>query len=180
MNLIRFFFRGSRPLMLGTVAASLVSAACQTLLIALVTRALSDRTAPAHMMIWFFVAIVGGRLIANFVAQILLANFAQRSSANLRRDLVGKILNVPLRQLEEIGAPRLMVSLTEDVLSLTEAMLGIPTFAMNAAILVGGAIYLGWLSWTVLVLMGCFIVVGAVGYRILIRSGFWHLFQARD
>lgn len=180
MNLIRFFFRGSRPLMIGTLSASLLSAACNTLLLAMVTAALSQDGPPSRTVIWLFVAVVAGRLLSNLTAQIFLANFAQRSSANLRRDLVGKILNVPLRQLEEIGAPRLMVSLTEDILSLTEAMLAIPTFAMNAAILVGGAIYLGWLSWAVLAMMGVFIVLGAVAYRFLIRSGFKHLFAARD
>jgi putative ATP-binding cassette transporter len=180
MNLIRFFFRGSRPLMFSTMAASLLSAACNTMLLAMVTTALTQPGNPSRAIIWGFVAVVAGRLLANFTAQLMLANFAQRSSANLRRDLVGKILNVPLRQLEEIGAPRLMVSLTEDVLSLTEAMLAIPTFAMNAAILLGGAIYLGWLSWSVLLLMGGFILVGAIAYRILIRSGFAHLFAARD
>jgi putative pyoverdin transport system ATP-binding/permease protein len=180
MNLIRFFFRGSRPLMLGTLTASLLSAACNTMLLAMVTSALTQAGSPSRAIMWGFVAVVAGRLLANITAQILLANFAQRSSANLRRDLVGKILNVPLRQLEEIGAPRLMVSLTEDVLSLTEAMLAIPTFAMNAAILVGGAVYLGWLSWGILLIMGVFILIGAIAYRVLIRSGFSHLFAARD
>jgi putative ATP-binding cassette transporter len=53
--------------------------------------------------------LAAGRLLTNFVAQILLAHYSQQNSANLRRDLVSKILAVPLRQLEEIGAPRLMV-----------------------------------------------------------------------
>lgn len=180
MNLIRFFFRGSRPMMIATVCASLLSAACNTGLIAMVTTALNHVGPMTSGIIWAFFALVGGRLLTNFTAQVLLANFAQRNSAQLRRDLVGKILNVPLRQLEEIGAPRLMVSLTEDVLSLTEAMLAFPTFSVNAAILLGGAIYLGWLSWAVLVVMGGFILLGAIGYRVLIRRGFKHLFAARD
>jgi putative ATP-binding cassette transporter len=181
MNLIRFFFRGSRGMMLCTIAAALLSGACNAGLIAMVNTALTHAggNMPATL-IWAFVALGAGRLLTNFAAQLTLAHFAQRNSANIRRDLVGKILGVPLRQLEEIGAPRLMVALTEDVLSLTEAMLGIPAFAVNVAILVGGALYLGYLSWSVLVVMGLFIVVGAVAYRLLIRSGFHRLFQARD
>ena len=181
MNLIRFFFRGSRVMMVCTFAAALLSGACNAGLIAMVNTAL-QRSADGveTWLLIAFAALVGGRLATNFCAQLMQATFAQQNSARLRRDLVEKILAVPLRQLEEIGAPRLMVALTEDVLVLTEAMLAVPTFSVNLAILAGGAIYLGWLSWHVLLLMGVFIVFGAVAYRLLIRSGFGKLFEARD
>ena len=180
MNLIRFFIRGSRVMMLCTFAAALLSGAANAGLIAVVNTALSQAGHPTRIMVVCFLALAIGRLATNFIAQVTLAHFSQRSSAALRRDLVGRILAVPLRQLEEIGAPRLMVALTEDVLTLTEAMLAIPTFAVNVAILVGGAIYLGYLSFTVLAAMAVFIVLGAVAYRILIRAGFRHLYEARD
>ncbi|HVU32195.1 MAG TPA: cyclic peptide export ABC transporter [Opitutaceae bacterium] len=180
MNLIRFFFRGSRVMMICTFAAALASGAANAGLIAVVNSALNHSGHPAKVLIWCFVALGMARLLTNYFAQVTLAHFSQRSSASLRRDLVGKILAVPLRQLEEIGAPRLMVALTEDVLSLTEAMLAIPTFAVNVAILVGGAIYLGYLSPSVLGVMAVFILFGAVAYRVLIRNGFRHLYEARD
>jgi putative ATP-binding cassette transporter len=168
-------------MMAATIFAALLSGGCNAALIAMVTKALDNAGSDIpRTLVWAFVLLGIGRLVTNFTAQFMLANFAQRNSANLRRDLVGKILGVPLRQIEEIGAGRLMVSLTEDVLSLTEAMLAIPTFAMNVAVLVGGAIYLGYLSFTVLIAMGVFILIGAVAYRVLIRSGFRRLFQARD
>lgn len=180
MNLIRFFVRGSRVMMLCTFAAALLSGAANAGLIAVVNTALTNAGNPTRVMIAAFIALAVARLLTNFFAQVTLAHFSQRNSAALRRDLVGKILSVPLRQLEEIGAPRLMVALTEDVLTLTEAMLAIPTFAVNVAILVGGAIYLGYLSLSVLAVMGVFILLGAVAYRVLIRSGFRHLYEARD
>lgn len=180
MNLIRFFFRGSRSMMLCTFAAALLSGACNAGLIAMVNLALQGTDARASWLIWAFGALVAGRLVTNFIAQLTQAHFAQQNSARLRRELVEKILAVPLRNLEDIGSARLMVALTEDVLVMTEAMLAVPTFAVNVAILLGGAVYLGWLSWHVLMMMGVFIVLGAVAYRILIRSGFSHLFAARD
>lgn len=180
MNLIRFFFRGSRVMMFATFVAALLSGAANAGLIAVVNTALSHAGNPTRAMIMCFVALGLARLVTNFVAQVTLAHFSQHNSAMLRRDLVGKILAVPLRQLEEIGAPRLMVALTEDVLTLTEAMLAIPTFAVNVAILIGGAIYLGYLSLSVLAVLALFIVCGAVAYRILIRRGFRHLYEARD
>ncbi|MDO8544832.1 MAG: cyclic peptide export ABC transporter [Opitutaceae bacterium] len=180
MNLIRFFFRGSRAMMICTFVAALLSGACNAGLIAMVNLALQQHGSMTNALIIAFVALAAGRLVTNFIAQITQAHFAQQNSARLRRELVEKILAVPLRQLEEIGAPRLMVALTEDVLVLTEAMLCVPTFSVNVAILIGGAVYLGYLSWTVLLVMGVFIVCGAVAYRVLIRSGFGRLFAARD
>ncbi len=180
MNLIRFFFRGSRTMMTATFAAAMLSGACNVGVMAMVTRVLGQTASPAEWMLWVFLALAAGRLITNFIAQLMLAHYSQHNCVKLRRDLVGKILAVPLRQLEEIGAPRLMVALTEDVLTLTEAMLIIPTFAVNIAILLCGAAYLAWLSWSVLLGMGVFILLGAVGYRILIRSGFKRLFLARE
>lgn len=180
MNLLRFFFRGSRAMMICTFVAALLSGACNAGLIAMVNTALQQDGSVAQWLIIGFVSLALGRLATNFVAQITQAHFAQQNSARLRRELVEKILAVPLRQLEEIGAARLMVALTEDVLVLTEAMLCVPTFSVNVAILIGGAVYLGYLSWTVLLVMGVFILFGAVAYRVLIRSGFAKLFAARD
>jgi putative pyoverdin transport system ATP-binding/permease protein len=180
MNLIRFFFRGSRKMMAWTLAAALLSGACNVGLMSMVTRVLGQAADPAKWMLWCFLALAVGRLVTNFIAQLMLAHYSQTNCVTLRRDLVSKILAVPLRQLEDIGAPRLMVALTEDVLTLTEAMLIIPTFAVNVAILLCGAAYLAWLSWSVLLAMGGFILLGAIGYRILIRSGFKRLFLARD
>jgi putative ATP-binding cassette transporter len=87
---------------------------------------------------------------------------------------------VPLRQIEELGAPKLMVALTEDILEITQATLSIPIFAVNFAVLLGGAVYLAWLSFPVFLGMLAFGIVGAVTYRLLIRNGFGHLSAARD
>jgi putative pyoverdin transport system ATP-binding/permease protein len=180
MMLVRFLFRYSRKTMIGTALAALVGGGCNAGLIALVNIVLGGAGRPVATLLGWFVALGTGRLLANYFAQVSLARFSQRGTASLRRDLVRKILAVPLRQLEEIGAPRLMVALTEDVMSITEAMRSIPTFIMNAAILFCGAAYLGWLSPRVLVVIFALVAVGAVIYRLLVHSGFAHLKSARE
>src|SRR6185369_15321080 len=96
------------------------------------------------------------------------------------RGLVRKILGVPLRQLEEVGASRLMVALTDDVKSITAAMFGFPVLAVNIAILLGGSVYLGLLPWRVLVAMCLVVAFGACCYRLLIAGGFRSLHRARE
>jgi putative ATP-binding cassette transporter len=163
-----------------TSAAALLSGACNTLLLVLITSAMNRHGNLGTALIVAFCALGLGRFLTNALAQVTLAHFSQATTARLRLDLVSKILAVPLRQIEELGAPKLMVALTEDILEITQATLSIPIFTQNFAYLLGGAVYLAWLSVPVFLGMFAFGIVGAVTYRVLIRSGFGHLSAARD
>jgi putative ATP-binding cassette transporter len=180
MKLIKFVFQKCRRMMMVTAVAAALSGACNAGLLAMVNRVLDDPTSPGHIFITVFIGLVIGKILTGFLSQYALTQFSQEIIAQLRYDLVHKILNVPLRRLEEIGAPRLMVALTEDVLNITQALLGIPVMAVNIAILLGGAVYLGWLSWKMLAVLGLFCVVGAVIYRMMINNGFHFLSLARE
>jgi len=163
MNLLRFLFRNARGLTLLAVLAALLSGACNAGLIALVNIILNRPEMPTTIMAWSFVALGLGKVATNLASQVVLAKFSQGAIANLRRDLVRKILAVPLRHLEELGAPRLMVALTEDVLAVAESLLMIPNFAVNIATLGGGAVYLCLHSWKIALGMFAFILLGAIG-----------------
>jgi putative ATP-binding cassette transporter len=180
MTLLRFLVRYSPAMVIWTSLAALLSGACSAGLIALITSAMNRHGHPGSALVAGFVALAIGRTLTNALAQVTLAHFSQKTTARLRLDLVGKILSVPLRQLEELGAPKLLVALTEDILEITQATLSIPVFAMNFAMLLGGAVYLAVLSFPVFLGMFAFGIVGAVTYRLLIRSGFGHLSAARE
>ena len=180
MTLLRFLIRYSPAMVVWTSLAALLSGACNAGLIAMINSSLNRPGNPTTALVVGFAALGLGRILTNALAQITLSHFSQATTARLRQDLVRKILAVPLRQLEELGTPRLMVALTEDILEITQATLSIPIFAVNFAVLLGGAVYLAWLSLPVLIAMFAFAVVGAISYRMMIRSGFGHLTAARD
>jgi putative ATP-binding cassette transporter len=180
MNLFRFLIRYSPAMVLWTSLAALVSGACNAGLIALINSALNHPGRTGLALAVAFGALGAGRIVTNACAQLALAHFSQETTARLRRDLVQKILAVPLRQLEELGAPKLMAVLTEDILEITQATLSIPLFAVNLAVLLGGAVYLAWLSLPVFLAMFVFGLAGAVTYRMMIRRGFGHLTAARE
>jgi putative pyoverdin transport system ATP-binding/permease protein len=180
MKILKFVWRTSRSMMIVTTLTALLSGACNAGLIALVNTALTSTRRSSSVLVWCFIAVGLGKIITNFVSQALLARFSQQVVADLRRGLIRKILAVPLRQLEEIGAPRVLVALTDDVFNITQALLAIPFIGVNVAILFCGAIYLGWLSWQILCAMGVLIVLGAVGYRLIMVSAFKHLNLARE
>lgn len=179
MNLFKFIWRTCRGMMVITTATALLAGACNMGLIALVTAALTPAKYVEAFM-WGFIALAAGKLITTFASQALLASFAQGAVANLRRELIRKILTVPLRRIEELGTPRLLVALTDDVFNITQALLAIPIVFVNLAMLLGGAAYLGWLSWKILLGAFALIVFGAVVYRVIVASAFHCLNRARE
>ncbi|HWI56432.1 MAG TPA: cyclic peptide export ABC transporter, partial [Bacillota bacterium] len=145
-----------------------------------VNTALTHSGTATTLLIWGFVGLGVSKVVTNFISQVVLARFAQQAIAQLRRNLIRKILAVPLRNLEEIGGPRILVALTDDVFNITQALLAIPLISVNLAILLGGAVYLGWLSWQILAAVGVLILFGGIGYRLVVASAFRRLSQARE
>ncbi len=180
MNLLRFLLTKCRGMVVVTGLTSLFSGACNAALIALVNVAVNEPDGRAATLLLGFAALALGKIVTGFISQVWLIRFSQHAIADTRRELVRRILGVPLRPLEEIGAPRLMVALTDDVNSITAALFGFPVLAVNIAILLGGSVYLGLLSWRVLVAMCLFVAFGACCYRLLITSGFRSLHRARE
>jgi putative ATP-binding cassette transporter len=180
MSLIKFILRTCRAMMVLTTLMALLSGACNAGLIALVNTALNSVERSSVTLIWAFIVLGLGKVVTNLVSQVMLARFSQGAIADLRRNLIRKILSVPLRRLEEIGTPRILVALTDDVFNITQALLAIPLVSVNLAMLLGGAAYLGWLSWQILSGIIVLVLLGGIGYRLLVGNAFRKLSQARE
>lgn len=180
MNLIAFVLRTCRAPMTVMASIALISGACNAGLIAAVNKSLHQFDPSAMMLVWAFVALGLGRLLTSLVSQMMSARFSQKAVAGMRRNLVRSILGAPLRQLEEIGSARLIVALTDDIYNVTQALLAVPVTAVNVALLLGGAAYLGWLSWELLVGLILFAAAGAVGYSLLSKGAYRSLNRARE
>src|SRR5689334_9621025 len=115
MNLIKFVLRTCRGMMILTAACALLSGACNAGLIAVVNTTLNHPGASTALLVLAFAGLGLGKITTGFLSQLMLTRFAQATIANLRQDLVRRILKVPLRQIEQIGAPKLMVALTDDI-----------------------------------------------------------------
>lgn len=180
LHLARFVLQTCRGMLALTVLAALLSGACNAALIAAVNSALNHVGEMPVIMVGGFIALLLGKVLTGYVSQVMLTRFSQSGVARIRNELVRKILDVPLRTLEKIGAPNLLVALTDDVVNISMALLAVPVTAVNLAILMGGAAYLGYLNWQVFVVMGVFIFVGGLGYRFLLNRGHRFLTYARE
>ncbi len=180
MLLLKFVLRTCRGMVVFTTLTALLSGACNAALVGLVNSALTGPRSAISTLMWAFIAVGLGKILSNYVSQVMLVRFSQGAIARLRRDLIRQVLAVPLRQLEELGSARILVALTDDVFNITQALLGIPIISVNAAILLGGAAYLGWLSWKILLAVVGLIVVGGIGYRLVVGRAFLCLNKARE
>lgn len=178
--MIRFILRSCRGMVILTVIMAVVSGACNAGLIAAVNAALTGPRPVPQKIVWAFIALGFAKVASLFISQATLAGFSQKAIAEVRRGLIRKVLAVPLRQLEEIGTPRILAVLTEDVLNVTQALLALPLITVNVAILLGGAVYLAWLSWQILAGICVVIGIGAVGYLFVVRSALHCCQQARE
>jgi putative ATP-binding cassette transporter len=180
MSLLAFLDRRARLLAGAATVVGLLSGAASAALIALVNTALIRGTGASGLLAAAFAGLLVAKMVTNAVARVLLAHLAQRTLSYLCSDLSRKVLATPLRHLEQVGIPRILSTLTDDVVTIGWAIANVPAVAMNAAILGGCAVYLGWLSWRILLVVATFVVLGAITYRVLIYRAFRHLQHARD
>ncbi|MDJ0725201.1 MAG: cyclic peptide export ABC transporter [Prochloraceae cyanobacterium] len=152
MNLIWLLLRESWASAIASLVTGSISGASAAGIIAIVNATLNETPLPQTLLVGGFVFLCLVQFVTRIASQILLSHLGNGISLKLRILLSQRILASSLRHLEEIGAPTLMASLTEDITSITTAIVIIPFFCGNIAIVVGCVIYLGLLSWKVLLI----------------------------
>jgi putative ATP-binding cassette transporter len=179
-HLLRLFPKRSCLVAAAAVVAGLISGAFSAGLIAFINRAINNLDRSQGLLALGFAGLLVGKIIANAAARLLLNHSTQETISELCRKLSRRVLATPLAQLERVGIPRILVTLTEDVAMIGWAAQNVPSLATNLAVLAGCAIYLGWLSWKILIGVTVFIVIGSLGYRILVGRAYRYLQHARE
>ena len=167
-------------LAIAAVAAGVIGGACAAALIAVVNSALHRADLSSTLLIAGFTGLLVAKISSQAVARILLDRFTQGTLTRLCRDLTRQVLATPLRRLEDVGIPRILATLTDDVAWLGWAAQNVPALATNLAMVAGCSLYLGWLSWSTLLALLAVMAVGALVYRVLSARGYRYLQEARD
>ncbi len=110
-----------------------------------VIHAVSDGAASTTLLIAAFFGAGMGKLVCGYFSEILLTKFCHRTIAEMRTNIVRRVLAVPLRTYENVGSPRVFASLTEDVAAVSQALSVLPGIVINVAIAAGATGYLLWL-----------------------------------
>lgn len=177
LELTRFLLKNSRtvkhaPLMMGLIIlVGIISGASNAALLAMIGRWLSNTAPMSAQFIIIFFALCITLPVARFASEAMLINLSSKAMLGLRMRLSRQILSAPLRRLEELGPARLSATLTQDVPAIGNSLVNIPIMTMHISIVVGCLIYLGWLSWPLLLGLIGFMIVGTLTYQIPLRRG---------
>src|ERR1041384_7573396 len=180
MALITFLFRSSRLMILLSIAVGIVSGISSATLIALIHRALTLERATAASLAGAFIGLALVRFTSSVAAEVLLIYLAQNAILKLRVQLSRRILATSLRKLEELDSHRLLAALVDDVTSISAALISLPILSINVVVLLGCLVYLGWLSWTVLLAVLYTIACGVITYQMATNKALVHLRLSRE
>jgi len=151
------------------LAVSLLAAAANIAIVVLISRRLTSGDPFSAEFVAQFAGVVLFVVVLDFGVKWLLLRLTAGIGYELRSELSQRILHAPLAQLEQIGAPRLLAALTDDVNTLVLALSQIPGVVMGAAILVACLAYLVWLSPPTLLLAGL-LTLPAVAGQVWVRN----------
>ncbi len=181
MRVLIFLFRSARRPFAAAVLAAIVAGFASAGILMLINRLISypERT-HARQLVWSFAALCLLVPLSRFGSSATLLHLSQKTIFDLRVHLCGRILSAPLRQLEEVGPHRLMAALTSDIGAMAMALTTLPLLCMNAAVVLGSLVYLGWLSWQMLLLVLAALAIGVVCYRVPTRWGTIRQRRARE
>lgn len=178
MKLMSFLLNYSKRTVILAIIAGVVSGASNTGLLALMNRALHGDAASRGTLLWAFIGLCALVPLARIASELLLLHLGQESIYDLRMKMSRRILAVPLRHLESLGAARLNAVLTGDIPTIANAVGLMPVLCINFAILVGCLVYLGTLSWQVLLAVLFFIVLGVLSYQLPVGRAMRHFQRA--
>src|SRR5215211_3658075 len=161
-KLLIFLLRNSKGIVvlasLTGIAAGITGAA----LMALFTTRLSNPDSPTSL--WTLILLATLAIVTPALSGFLSTHLAQRTCYNMRLELGRRILATPLRRVEEAGLHRILAALTTDTESITNAFLRGPLLCSCTAVVTVCLVYMGWLSWTLLLALVGFLAVVVLSY----------------
>jgi len=186
MKLIRFLLtytrenRQSRGILALIVITGAVSGISNALLLALISSVLTNLARPTSALIWGFVGMCLLLPTSRFISESLLTRLTANTVSNLRMQLSRRILFAPLKRLEELGTHRLLATLTDDIPSITGALIAIPVLCINIAVVIASLIYMAWLSPLVLLILLTFMAIGVLSYQLPVLKALGYIKHSRE
>jgi putative ATP-binding cassette transporter len=180
MGLLAFLLRASRGVVVLSVLAGLTGGVCGVSLIALIQSELAREVPGPNTMVWAFGALCLVAAGARIMGQVGMVKLGQRAVADLGMHIVRRTLELPLREFEAIDSSALLAALTEDVVLIANAMVGVPYLCINIPIVIACLAYIGWLSPTIFACGVVFAAAAIAAYVVLSARGIAQLRRARE
>ncbi len=183
MKLIRLLFKNSWRAVVLSVLTGILGGGSTVGLVAAINFTLPKLNQIPNWLPWVFLGLCLTLLVSGALSQLYIAKLSQNIMYQLRLKLARSVLACPLQHLEQLGAPKLLATLTQDISQIANASAFIAQLSLNLAWLLGSLLYLCWLSPNLFILFLIFMVVSLAIYQKLLNSAQRSLqaaFQIRD
>jgi putative ATP-binding cassette transporter len=156
----------SKVLIFFSLVTGVIAGVANAGFIVLINTSLSAGPAARGRLLWIFAGLCIVLPVSRFLSAVLLSRIVQSVRAEMELRLCRRILAAPLRQIEEIGPPRLLAALNDDVGTIAIAFGNIPVLLRLIAVVAGCLVYLGWLSWWLLLLVIVALAIATFTYQV--------------
>jgi putative ATP-binding cassette transporter len=152
----------SRSTIVISLLTGLISGLGLTGLLAIISGILAGKADRRSLLAFIALCVIVP--VCRLVSQGLFNRLTTRAVFETRLESCRQILTAPLRSLEEIGPHRLLATLTDDVATLSLALGQIPLLCLHVGGIGACIVYMGWLSWRMLLVVLVTLAVGAATY----------------
>lgn len=152
MTLFLSLLKRHRTLLSLGLLASLVSAAAGIGLLNEINRLISGTAFMNTLLAAKFLGLLVLLFACGFGSQALLTALGHRVVYELRLQMVKRLLDTSIEQLEKIGEASLYATLSKDIESIGQAFNRLPFVFYNTVLMLGGCLYMAWLSWQLLLI----------------------------
>lgn len=159
MTIFMSLLQRHRGLLGLALLASLSSAAAGIGLLNEINRLIAASAPLSAGQALYFAGLLLVLFACGFGAQALLTALGHRVVYELRLQMVKRLLDTSIEQMEKIGSAKLYATLSKDIEAVGMAFNRLPFVLYNGILMVGGCAYLAWLSWQLLLL--CALGLGA-------------------
>lgn len=128
----------------------------------------------------YFSGLVILLLVTTFLSQYALTRLGHRFVYELRTKLVKQIIDTNVPQIDQLGNAQLLASLSTDIQSITVAFVRMPELVQGVILSSAVALYLGWLSLPLLLIIMVWIVMTIRISTILVKHVYSHLTELRE
>lgn len=180
MNVVYLLARVCGPLLWPTTALVVLGSAATVYALQLIGGTLAaDERVPWTTGLHFFMACIV-LIVTRICSRLVLDWLAMRAISRIRYNLTRNLLKLPLERVEELGTPKIMAMIFDDIVRLGAGLSGLPGAVGNVVVLTGAFIYLGFISVLGVAALLIVLAVGIAVYRVLISRATVVQRQARE
>ena len=172
MKIIRLLLKNSGKNFFLAAISSILSGASSAGIIAVINYAIANLQNLPPWLIWLFISLCMTLWIFQFISWVLINRLSQGVIYDLRLEMTQRILNCPLQHLENLGVPKLLATLTDDITAISSASIQLSVVIVNIAVAFGIFVYLCWLSPLLFLIVFACIITGYYLYSSLQKRGF--------